>query len=130
MSKVAQSTATDYQDVWMRCLTTFFGWSEKTVAAWATSVRKATHASSKDSLLDHESALFYVRPLCVPPSLRERLVPKTYQRLLADVEKAIQAGSDLNWSDSHFDWAAARDRVNKLLLTKHGEHLPRPLPPK
>ena len=94
-----------YMNAWKRFTQNMLGWSDGQLTQW---VKKwEPFIDSGDGLFYHETPLYYVIPLLLPPNTLTKLGRPRYSRLFECLEWAIRGeGADYE-SDADYDWAAA-----------------------
>ncbi|HEU5400232.1 MAG TPA: hypothetical protein VFU86_02680 [Terriglobales bacterium] len=126
--RVVQEQVLDNRDFYLRYWTLVFdellGWSEAQTRKWARKWDDDLNGR-KGSMFYHEDPYYYALPVVIheslPPAQAEA---RRSMALFTDVLRAIQShGSEPIWL-SPYDWDAARERVNAVLIVSGGR-LPR-----
>ena len=107
-----------YSNAWRRILRHILAWSDQRIDDWLTSMSHVLH----NPYLTHDHTSWYVAPLFISPSLRQKLGPH-FNRFCADIVHAIE-GNDFSLVDPNYDWAAAARRIESL-LAPYDEHIPK-----
>lgn len=108
--------------IWADFFRVFFGWPRGRVEKWAA--RYKARISDPQSLFFHETEIYYVAPLLIPPQLRKRLTGLDGISFAAEIERQIlldqkRTGRSLL---EDYDWQSAKRRVEDL-LNQYGETL-------
>lgn len=101
-----------YERSWRIMLRVFLDWNPAQIEDWIKTWRPLFRSNS---LMDHEPASWYVAPLLIPHSLKERLGSQL-NVASSKIVQAIDAGP-LGSPDpvDDYDWRSARERVEHVL---------------
>jgi hypothetical protein len=110
-----------YVALLLSCVKGLLRWSDARASAWVKEFA-AELATNPKSFIMHYPVENHVAAAAVPDSLREHVSGLERNRLRKAIERAILNGEN-SFSIGQTDWAAARERVNRV-LAEYGERLP------
>lgn len=113
------SSGYSYLKFWSECLSEFLDWPPLKIRLWS---KQFQDLGDENSSFYHEVPLYYLTNSLVPESFREvdisgsRIRPyKEFMDFRARICDAIEGGDYYCGSRFHFDWNAAKKRVERVL---------------
>jgi hypothetical protein len=121
--RVVQHQAEDTKDYYLKCWTQalhhLLGWTDEMVTSWALT-HNSDGLNGIDGFFTHEEPDYYITRLLIPNTLFTGLRGQEKMRLESELFNALKQNGDSGYSISHFDWEAAKQRVQAVISKYQG----------